>query len=145
MVINIFVSLASYMLISWSSNTVIYPASAVLGMLRRELLVIDGMRWMSFTSWPMSKGSSLMESAAVCVPLGSWNILFDDLPVGTKEDWSLVAPTFDVAALSTMIDGMVPLRTPLLMADSKNLLIASFWFGVCSLTWQSGGVGSDNG
>jgi hypothetical protein len=71
--------------------------------------------------------------------------LLDALLVGTNEDWSLIAPMFDVAALSAMIDGMVPLRTPLLMLDLKVLLIASFWFGVCSSTWQSGGVGSDNG
>ncbi len=38
---NIFVSLALYILISLSSNTMIYPTSAVLGMLRREFLVID--------------------------------------------------------------------------------------------------------
>ncbi len=106
----------------------IYPVSAVLGMLRREYLVIDGTRWMSFAGWQMSKGSSLMESAAVPMPLESLNILLDALPIGTNEDWSLVAPTFDVAALSTMIDRMAPLRTPLLMLDSKILLIAASFF-----------------
>ncbi len=70
-VTNIFVSLSLYMLISWSLNTVMYPASAVLGMLRKEFLVIDGTRWMSFAGWRMLKGSSLMESAAVRVLLGS--------------------------------------------------------------------------
>ncbi len=50
-----------------------------------------------------------------------------------------------MAALSAMIDGMVPLRTPVLMLDSKILLIASSLVGVCSPTWQSGGVVSDNG
>jgi hypothetical protein len=43
-VTNTFVTLALYILISLSSNTMIYPTSAVLGMLRREFLVIDRTR-----------------------------------------------------------------------------------------------------
>ncbi len=42
LVTNTFVSLASYIFISLSSNTVMYPASNVLGMLKSELLVMEG-------------------------------------------------------------------------------------------------------
>ena len=51
--------------------------------------------------------------AGVCVPLCSWNTLFDGLPVGMKACWELsfVVPTWDVAPLLAMADGIEPLRT----------------------------------
>ncbi len=51
-----------------------------------------------------------MVSAAVCVPSGNWKILVDAHPVGTNEALSFVASTFEVAAISAMMDGMVPSR-----------------------------------
>jgi hypothetical protein len=71
LVTTTFVSLASYMLISLSSKTVMYPASAILGMLRREFLVMVGTMCISLAGWQMSCGSLLMVSAAVCVLSGS--------------------------------------------------------------------------
>ncbi len=71
LVTNTFVSLASYMLTSSSSNTLMYPASAVLGMLRREFLAMDGTMGMSFAGCQMFQGNLPMVFAAVCVPSGS--------------------------------------------------------------------------
>ncbi len=70
-VTNTFVSLVLYMLISLSSKTVMYPASAILGMLRREFLVMVGTMCISLASWRMSCGSLLMVSPTVRVPSGS--------------------------------------------------------------------------
>jgi hypothetical protein len=68
---NTFVFLALYMLISLSSKTVMYLASAILGMLRREFSVMVGTMCISLAGWGMSYGSSLMVFAAVRVPSGS--------------------------------------------------------------------------
>jgi hypothetical protein len=140
LVTNTVVSLASYLFISSSLYTVMYPASAILGMLRSELLVMEGMMWISFAGWRMSKGSSLMVSAAVRVPFGSWKILSDVLPVGLNANLSSIAPMFDVAVLSATMDGMVPSSVPCLMFSLANLLMPTCLVEVCSLTWQSGGV-----
>ena len=144
LVTNTFVSLTSYMLTSSSSNTVMYLASPVLGMLRREILAVDGTMWMSFAGCWMFQGNSLMVSAAVRVPSGSWKILSDACPVGRNAGVSFFAPTFDVVALSATMDGMVPLRTPLLIDASDIQLIVSSFIDICSSTWQSGGVVSAN-
>ncbi len=71
LITNTVVSLASYMLISLSSKTVMYLVSAILGMLRREFLVMVGTMCISLAGWWMSCGSLLMVSAAVHVPSGS--------------------------------------------------------------------------
>jgi hypothetical protein len=59
------------MLISSSSKTVMYPASAISGMLRREFSVMVGTMCISLAGWRMSCSSLLIVSAAVCVPSGS--------------------------------------------------------------------------
>jgi hypothetical protein len=71
LVTNTIVSLALYMLISLSLKTVIYPESAILGMLRREFSVMVGTMCISLAGWQMSCGSLLMVLAAVCVVSGS--------------------------------------------------------------------------
>jgi hypothetical protein len=57
-----------------------------------------------------------------------------------NESMCFVAPTLDVAALSAMIDGMIPRRTLFLMVCSVTELMFSCSVGFCSSTWQSGGV-----
>ena len=51
--------------------------------------------------------------AGVCVPLCSWNTLFDGLPVGMKACWeqSFVVPMWDVAPLLAMAVEMEPSMT----------------------------------
>ena len=72
-------------------------------------------------------------------PFGSMNILVDICPVRMSTFLCFMAPTLDVAALSAMIDGMVPLSTWIFMLALEILLISSFYV-VCSLTWQSARV-----
>ena len=84
--------------------------------------------------------------AGVRVPSGSWNTLVDCLPVGTKAWLSFIVPTWEVAPLSAMADGMEPLRTPCRISQSKfvvsdNALMR--WLWSCSLTWRAGGAVSD--
>jgi hypothetical protein len=97
-----------------------------------------------FAGARISKGNSLILSAAVRVPLGSWKTLLDSCPIGMNAKLCFLAPTFDVAALSATMDGMVLLRTFVLIVLSERLLIVSSLFDICSLTWQSGGVVSAN-
>jgi hypothetical protein len=66
--------------------------------------------------------------------------LADAHPIGRNADVSFFALTFDVAALSAIMDGMVLSRTPLLIDASNIQLIASSFIDICSSTWQSGGV-----
>jgi hypothetical protein len=75
-----------------------------------------------------------MALAAVRALLGSWNILCDGWVVGTKACLALSAmvPTWDVAPLSAIAEGMDPLRTPLFNALRGLLwlmatLICSRW------------------
>jgi hypothetical protein len=57
-----------------------------------------------------------------------------------KDSMCFVAPTLDVAALSAMMDGMIPLRTWDLMDFLEMALMLSHLVDFCSLTWQGGGV-----
>jgi len=55
-----------------------------------------------------------------------------------------MAPTLDVAALSAMMDGMIPWSNLALIVCSETALMFSHFVDICSLTWQSGGVVSAN-
>ncbi len=57
-----------------------------------------------------------------------------------NDSMCFVGPTLDVAALSAMMDGMIPWRTWDLMDCSETALMLSRLVGFCSLTWQSGRV-----
>lgn len=57
-----------------------------------------------------------------------------------NESMCFVAPTLEVAALSAIMDGMIPRRTLLLMDCSVTELMFSGSVDFCSSTWQSGGV-----
>jgi hypothetical protein len=99
------------MLTSLSSKTVMYLAAANFAVLRRELVSMVGMMWMPLAGWRTLCASSLMVLAAVLVPSGSWKIVFDVHPVGMNG--SCLVPMWEVAALSTMMDEIEPLRTPI--------------------------------
>ena len=86
---------------------------ANFAVLRRELDSMDGTMWTSFAGFRTLCASSLTVVAAVLVPSGNWKILLEMHPVGMRG--AVGVPTLDVAALSTMMEGMEPLRTPLLM------------------------------
>ncbi len=85
-----------------------------------------------------------MVLAAVLVRLGSWKIFLDVRPIGMNG--SCLVPTWEVAALSAMMDGIEPLRTSFLMSCSKAFISLMLWMlsGCllipCSSTWQGGGV-----
>jgi hypothetical protein len=144
LVTDIFCHFASYMLTSLSSNMVMYLAFAIFWMLRRKFLVMVGTIWISFSGWQMLCCTSLMVSAVLLVPSGSWNTLSDTLPVGMNKALSFSTLMFDVAALSATMDGTEPLRTPFLMFILDILLMCLFLDGFCSSTRQPDGVVSAN-
>ena len=98
------------MLTSSLSKTVMYPASANFAVLRSELDSMEGTMWTSFAGFRTLCASLLTVAAAVLVPSGNWTILMDMRPVGMRG--VVGVPTQDVAALTMMMEGMEPLRTP---------------------------------
>ncbi len=83
---------------------------ANLLVLTREFSVMDDTIWTSLAGCLTLWISCFSLMALVHVPLGRWNILVDVQPVAMC---GLVAvPTLEVAPLSAMADGMVPLSTP---------------------------------
>ena len=49
-------------------------------------------------------------------------------------------PTLDVAALSVMMEGMDPSRTPFLMNFLRAVMSLTLLLRSCSSTWQGGGA-----
>ena len=92
------------MFTSSPSKTVMYPAAANLGMLRREFLSMVGTMCTSFAGWRTLWCSCWISLAGVCVPSGSWNTLVDGLPVGMKACLEL---SFVVAVGNGRWDGAV--------------------------------------
>ncbi len=91
-------------------KTVMYPAVANFAVLRRELGLMVGTMWTSLAGWWTLCTSSLIMLAAVLVPSGSRKIFLDVHPVGMNG--SCLVLTWEVAALSTTMDGIEPLRPP---------------------------------
>jgi hypothetical protein len=126
---------------------VMYPAAANFVVLRRELVLMVGTMWTSLAVWQTLCTSSLIVLAAILVPSGSWKIFLDVHTVGVKG--SCLVLTWEVAALSAMMDGIEPLRTPFLMSCSRAFVSVMLWMlsGCllisCSLTWKGGGAMSD--
>ncbi len=89
-------------------------------MLRRELDGMEGTMWTSFAGCRTSYASSLTVVAAVRVPSGNWKILLDMRPVGMRG--AVGVPTLEVAALSAMMEGMEPFRTPFLINFSRAVI-----------------------
>jgi hypothetical protein len=113
------------MFTSSSSKTMMYPAAANFAVLRRELVLMVGTMWTSLAGWRTLCASSLMVLAAVLVSSGSWKIFSDVRPVGMNG--SCLVPTWEVAALSAMMDGIEPLRTPFFMSCSRAFDLLTLW------------------
>jgi hypothetical protein len=129
---------ALYILTSSLSKTVIHPALANFAVLRREWVSMDGTMWTSFAGCRTLCASSLMVAAAVLVPSGNWKILLEMRTVGIRG--AVGVPTLDVAALSAMMEGMDPSRTPFLMNFSSAVMSLMLLMRSCSSSWQVGGA-----
>ena len=70
--------------------------------------------------------------------MSSWKILLEMRPVGIRG--AVGVPTLDVAALSAMMEGMDPSRTPFLMNCVRAVVSLTLLMRSCSSTWQGGGA-----
>jgi hypothetical protein len=110
-------------------------------MLRRELDSMEGTMWTSFAGCRTLCASLFTVAAAVLVPSGNWKVLFDMRPVGMRG--AVGVPMLEVAALSTTMEGMEPLRTPFLMKFLRTVMSLMLLMYSYTLTWQGGGAMSD--
>ena len=97
---------------------------------------MDGTMWTSFAGCQTLCASSLMVAAAVLVSSGNWKILLEMRPVGIR--WAVGVPTLDVVALSAMMEGMDPPRTPFLMIFLRAGMSLTLLMRSCSSAWQGG-------
>ena len=105
-------------------------------MLRRELDSMEGTMWTSYAGCRTSCASLFTVAAAVLARLSNLKILLDVHPVGMRG--AVGVPTLDVAALSTTMEGMDPLRTPFLMNFSRAVMLSMLLMCSCTSTWQDG-------